>query len=79
MTIHHVMWGVTLASLIGTLANVYRKRWCFWIWLVTNTAWSAYDWWIGAYSQSALMGVYAGLSVLGLIQWRKGKEAKEEV
>ena len=70
MTVHGVMWLVTVASIIGTVANVYGRRWCFWVWLGTNSAWAAYDGWLGAWPQMALMLVYAGLSVAGLVKWR---------
>ena len=67
----HAMWLVTVASLIGTVANIYQRRWCFWVWLGTNIAWAAYDAWIGAVAQAALMAVYACLSVWGLLTWRR--------
>jgi hypothetical protein len=65
-----IMWLVTVASLIGTIANIYRRRWCFWVWLGANIAWSIYDCWLAAWPQAALMGIYACLSVWGLISWR---------
>jgi hypothetical protein len=64
------MWLVTIASIIGTIANIYHKRWCFGIWVVTNALWTIYDYTLGAYSQAALGLVYFGLAIWGLIQWR---------
>ena len=26
-------WAVTAASIVGTVANIYKKRWCFIVWL----------------------------------------------
>jgi len=72
MTIGAAMWIVTGASIAGTVANVYKRRWCFAVWLATNSAWCAYDASIGAWAQSALMLIYACLSVWGLVKWRKG-------
>lgn len=71
MVVHMLdfMWLVTVASLVGVVANIKKKRWCFWIWLCTNTIWCVYDYMIGAYAQSALFGVYAGLAVYGLMEW----------
>lgn len=78
MTIHGAMWLVTVASIIGTVANIYQRRWCFWVWLITNLAWATFDAWIGAYAQATLQAVYAGLAVWGLIQWaRKAQEAAQ--
>ncbi len=64
------MWLVTLASLIGVVANIKKKRWCFGIWLVTNTIWCVYDFMLGAIAQSALFAVYVGLAIWGLWEWR---------
>jgi len=62
---------VTVLSIIGTVANVYKKRWCFVIWLFTNGFWCVYDIMIGAYSQAILFAIYFVLAVHGLIKWRK--------
>jgi hypothetical protein len=71
MTLDDWMWAVSAASLIGTLANVHRRRWCFGVWVVTNACWTAYDIHKGAHAQAALMATYFGLSIWGLIKWRR--------
>ena len=65
------MWLATAASIVGTIANVKQKRWCFAVWAVTNIAWVAYDIYKTAYPQAALMAVYFCLSVWGLWEWKK--------
>ena len=65
------MWLVTVASLVGTVANIKRLRWCFLIWFVTNIVWTVYDWRLGAPAQAALGAVYVGLAVWGFYAWRK--------
>lgn len=65
------MWAVTAASLIGVVANIKRKRWCFGVWFCTNSLWALYDFTIGAYAQSALFAVYVALAVWGLWEWKK--------
>ena len=62
---------ITIASIIGTIANIYKKRWCFIIWLFTNGFWCIYDISIGAYSQAILFAVYFMLAIHGSIKWRK--------
>ena len=69
--IEPVMWGVTVASLVGTVANIYQRRWCFGVWAMTNLAWTAYDIHKTAYPQAALQAVYFGLAIWGLCKWRK--------
>ena len=66
----HWTWLVTFASIVGTIANIKQRRWCFHVWLVTNLIWMVYDLAIGATAQAALMGVYALLAVWGLREWR---------
>ena len=63
-------WAITLASIIGTVANIYQKRYCFIIWLFSNGIWLIIDFRAGLYSQAFLFGVYVLLAVWGLYQWR---------
>lgn len=64
---------IAAAALVGTVANVYKKQWCFAVWVVTNTAWAVYDYWIGARWQAVQFTVYDVISVWGLIKWKKDK------
>lgn len=66
-------WSLTVASIIGTVANIYKKQWCFFIWLATNTSWMIFDFYKGIYAQAFLFSVYTGLAVWGIIQWRAEK------
>lgn len=70
-----LMWGVTCASLVGVVANVYKLRWCFAVWAVTNATWAIYDYRIGANAQAALQAVYFGLSIWGLWKWKATKNS----
>ncbi len=65
------MWIVTVSSLVGTVANIYKLRWCFAVWVFTNAAWALYDIHKIAYPQAALQAVYFGLAIWGLWAWRK--------
>lgn len=63
-------WLITLASITGVIANIYKLRWCFGVWLCTNCAWMIIDFLAGLYAQAFLFGVYALLAVWGLFKWR---------
>jgi nicotinamide riboside transporter PnuC len=63
-------WGITLVSIIGTVANIYKKSWCFIIWLFTNFTWMMIDFRAGLYAQAFLFLIYFLLAVWGLYQWR---------
>lgn len=63
-------WIVTVLSLVGTVANVKRRSWCFIIWLGTNITWCVVDIRYGLYSQAFLYAIYTGLALWGLHEWR---------
>ena len=63
-------WVITAFSLIGTVANVHKRRWSFGIWAITNSAWAIIDWHAGLYAQSVLFQCYLGLSLWGLWKWK---------
>lgn len=64
-------WLITIASIIGTVANIYKKKWCFIVWIFTNALWCVIDFIMGMYAQSFLFFVYFLLAVWGIIQWSK--------
>jgi nicotinamide riboside transporter PnuC len=64
------MWIVTAVSVAATIMNIKKMQCCFTIWLFTNAAWCVYDYYIGAYAQSALFFVYVLLAVWGIYEWR---------
>ena len=68
---------ITAVSITATIANAFKKRWCFIAWLFTNCFWCVYDFYIGAYSQSILFAVYFVISLIGLRKWKRA-EAEEE-
>jgi nicotinamide riboside transporter PnuC len=63
---------ITAASIVGTVANIYRRRFGFVLWFLTDVFWCAYDITIAEYSQAVLWGVYALLAAWGWWRWRKG-------
>jgi len=68
---------LTLLALVGVVLNVYKIRWCFAIWAVTNFLFSIknfrswmlyrdrYFLW-----QGSLFGVYWCLAIWGLVAWK---------
>ena len=58
-------------SLIATYLNIHKNKICFRIWLVTNTMWTVYDIYKGAYWQALLFAIYVGFAVYGMIKWKE--------
>jgi nicotinamide riboside transporter PnuC len=63
-------WAVTGLSIAGVVLNIYQKRICFVIWLVTNAIWCIIDFGRGLYAQAVLFAVYLLLAIWGLLRWR---------
>lgn len=64
-------WPLVIGSLIGVVMNIHRDKRAFCIWIVTNSLWCWIDFARGLYSQAALMAVYVGLAIYGLIEWSR--------
>ena len=71
-------WIITALSIVGVIANIYKRSWCFIIWAFTNAAWAVIDFHHGLYAQSALFTVYFALAIFGLYKWVSTSH-KEEV
>lgn len=64
-------WSVTALCLAGTVLNVKKRRECFFLWIVGNIAWLAFDAWSGLYSRAVLDLVQLILAIWGVVEWKK--------
>ena len=64
----------TAASIVGTVANSFQKRWCFIIWAITNTFWCIYNFINGSYAQALLYAFNFAMAIIGLWRWSKIKK-----
>lgn len=71
--IEPLMWLISGLAFAATVANIYKRRWCFAVRIVTNGAQVVYTYSKGAYPTAALSLAYLGLAVLGVFKWRKEK------
>jgi nicotinamide riboside transporter PnuC len=71
ITFHTITIILTIASLIGVVLNIKRRRECFYIWAVTNLSWTIVDYHKGVPAQAFMFFVYFLLSVWGIWEWRK--------
>lgn len=67
--IESISWVVTGAAVVGTVANAFKKKWCFIVWMITNTFWIFYNIHNNAYSLALLYCVNLIIAVLGLYKW----------
>tara|TARA_R110000824_G_scaffold399188_1_gene604230 strand:- start:1025 stop:1243 length:219 start_codon:yes stop_codon:yes gene_type:complete len=71
MTLSLFGWIVATLSVVGVVLNIYKSRWCFYIWTLTNFSWMMIDYNAGITSQSALNALYFLLAIWGIIKWRE--------
>ena len=69
---------VTAASIVGTIANSFQKRWCFYVWLCTNAFWCVYNAANGSYAQAALYAFNFAMAILGLVKWKRNEKRRAE-
>lgn len=67
----NIAYIVTIASIIGTVANSFQKRWCFYIWLCTNAFWCIYNIINKQYAQALLYLFNFIMAIIGLVKWKK--------
>lgn len=63
-------WFITFLSLCGTVLNVRKSVWCFYIWTFGNAAWLFVDCCMGFYSRAVLDAVHLALAIWGIVAWR---------
>lgn len=74
----YIAYTVTLASIVGTVANSFGKRWCFWVWMCTNAFWCVYNTVISQYAQTLLYAFNFVLAIVGLVKWKRNRYANEK-
>lgn len=58
-------------SMVGTIANSFQKKWCFYIWGITNSFWIIYNVAHKQYAQALLYIFNLTTCIIGLIKWQK--------
>ena len=74
--IDHIAYLMTAATIVGTVANSFQKRWCFVIWACTNTFWAVYNVLHHQYAQAILYLFNFVMALVGLYKW--GCKAKQK-
>lgn len=67
---NYIAFLFTVASIAGTLANSFQKKWCFYIWLCTNSFWCIYNTINAQYAQALLYVFNFAMCIVGLIKWQ---------
>ena len=68
-----ISWITTAICLTGTVLNVKKINFCFWLWLAGNILWLIIDISNGLWSRAILDIVQGALALWGIIEWDKTK------
>lgn len=71
-------WTATIIALAGTVLNCKKIKYCFYLWLVTNAMWFAWDLYSGLPSRAMLDAVQFALAAWGIYEWSKDDALKPE-
>jgi len=64
-------WLIAILALTGTTANIYKKRWCFICWIISNTSFAYIDFTNNIPAQGWLFVIYTVLAIFGWLKWRR--------
>ena len=70
---HVITIHIAALSIVGVIANIHKKRWCFLVWFVTNLFWFLHDFYFQEYAQAGIFLIYLILSIYGWAKWRQSK------
>jgi hypothetical protein len=72
MWIEILTWIFAGVALVGTISNIYKRKWCWYFWISSNFFWTIINWfYYHAYSQSVLLFAYFLLSIWGVFKWAR--------
>lgn len=74
----YIAYAVTIATIVGTVANSLGKRWCFIVWMFTNGFWCVYNIGITQYAQALLYAFNFSMAIVGLFVWKTGNRDTRE-
>lgn len=78
LLIFEVLKYIITAAMCGTIANSFKKRWCFVIWSITNAFWCGYFFIGGDYAPFMLYLFNFAISVIGFVRWKEKAMQAEE-
>lgn len=71
----NIIWALTAVSLTGTVLNIRKNIWCFYVWLIGDILWCTLDFTSGTYGRALLDFVQVILAVCRIISWKKGDKS----
>jgi len=73
-----MFWAITVLSTVGVVLNIYKNKWGFFCWCITNAAWAVIDFKKGIPEQGVTFLIFFLTSLWGFIFWSKQGNLKKE-
>ena len=64
-------WIFAFMSIFGTILNMYKIKWSFVVFGITNLFWAVYFGYIREFAPCFLQSVFLIISITGYIKWHK--------
>jgi hypothetical protein len=61
-------WVMSAASLIGVIFNIYKSKWGFFIWALTDIGWAAISMYYSIYSQAVMFVIMLVFAIYGFMK-----------
>ena len=74
-----VCWMFSIINVVGTVMNVRKMYFCFFIWSVCNVFWLYLDIVTGQYARIILDVINLATSLYGLFSWYKDSRTNKEI
>jgi hypothetical protein len=72
--INNLSWFLIIVSIYAKLLVIKHKVLGFYLWIIADTLWMLYNFYIGANAQAFLMFIYIFFSLYGIYKWRVENE-----
>ena len=73
-----ILWGISVLTICGSILNIKKIAWCFWIWSFCNVCWLIVDVTGKVYSRAVLDLINLSTSIWGIIEWHKNSSNKKK-
>ncbi len=73
-----MFWILTIISITGVILNIYKNRWGFVFWMISNALLAVIDFKKGIPEQAVLFIVYFCTALWGWVYWTTKKPNEKE-
>ena len=72
-------WVMSAASLIAVIFNIYKSKWGFVIWSLTDIGWAAISMYYSIYSQVVMFVIMLVFAIYGFMKWNSTPQQEKKI